>query len=229
MKTSYTANTYSVWFVLVVALFITVLIVSNVIASKIATVGPLSMSAAIVIFPISYIVADVLTEVYGYRHARRVIWLGFLCNLIMVVAILLAIWLPPAPFWDKQDAYATVLGATPRLLIASLVAYLFGEFTNSFVLAKMKIMTQGRWLWTRTIGSTLVGQFVDTAIFTLIAFVGIIPFEALVTVIVVEWLFKTTYEAIATPITYLVVGFLKRMEGVDAYDIDTNFSPFAIE
>lgn len=229
MKTSYTANTYSVWFVLVVALFITVLIVSNVIASKITTVGPLSMSAAIVIFPISYIVADVLTEVYGYRHARRVIWLGFLCNLIMVVAILLAIWLPPAPFWDKQDAYATVLGATPRLLIASLVAYLFGEFTNSFVLAKMKIMTQGRWLWSRTIGSTLVGQFVDTAIFTLIAFGGIIPFEALVTVIVMEWLFKTTYEAIATPITYLVVGFLKREEGVDAYDADTNFSPFAIE
>ncbi|MER3403184.1 MAG: transporter [Armatimonadota bacterium] len=229
MKTRYTANTYSIWFVLVVALFITVLLISNIIASKIATIGSFSMAAGIVIFPISYIVADVLTEVYGYRHARRVIWLGFLCNLILVVAIALAIWLPPAPLWDKQEAYAAVLGVAPRLLVASLIAYLFGEFTNSFVLAKMKILTRGRWLWTRTIGSTFVGQLVDTAVFSTIAFAGLMPTSALATMIIVEWLFKTAYEALATPITYVVVGFLKRVEGVDAYDIDTNFSPFAIE
>ena len=225
MKTRYTANTYSIWFVLVVALFITVLLISNIIASKIATIGSFSMAAGIVIFPISYIVADVLTEVYGYRHARRVIWLGFLCNLILVVAIALAIWLPPAPLWDKQEAYAAVLGVAPRLLVASLIAYLFGEFTNSFVLAKMKILTRGRWLWTRTIGSTFVGQLVDTAVFSTIAFAGLMQTSALATMIIVEWL----YEALATPITYVVVGFLKRVEGVDAYDIDTNFSPFAIE
>lgn len=229
MKTRYTANTYSIWFVLVVALFVTVLLISNIIASKIATIGSFAMPAGIVIFPISYIVADVLTEVYGYRHARRVIWLGFLCNLILVVAIVLAIWLPPAPFWDKQEAYATILGAAPRLLVASLSAYLFGEFTNSFVLAKMKILTRGRWLWTRTIGSTFVGQFVDTAVFSTIAFMGVMPTSALVAMILTEWLFKTVYEALATPITYAVVGFLKHVEGVDAYDIDTNFNPLAIE
>lgn len=229
MKTRYTANTYSIWFVLVVALFVTVLLISNIIASKIATIGSFAMPAGIVIFPISYIVADVLTEVYGYRHARRVIWLGFLCNLILVVATVLAIWLPPAPFWDKQEAYATILGAAPRLLVASLSAYLFGEFTNSFVLAKMKILTRGRWLWTRTIGSTFVGQFVDTAVFSTIAFMGVMPTSALVAMILTEWLFKTVYEALATPITYAVVGFLKHVEGVDAYDIDTNFNPLAIE
>lgn len=229
MKTRYTANTYSIWFVLVVALFVTVLLISNIIASKIATIGSFAIPAGIVIFPISYIVADVLTEVYGYRHARRVIWLGFLCNLILVVATVLAIWLPPAPFWDKQEAYATILGAAPRLLVASLSAYLFGEFTNSFVLAKMKILTRGRWLWTRTIGSTFVGQFVDTAVFSTIAFMGVVPTSALVAMILTEWLFKTVYEALATPITYAVVGFLKHVEGVDAYDIDTNFNPLAIE
>jgi hypothetical protein len=154
-----------------------------------------------------------------------VIWLGFFCNLIAVVAIWLGQILPAASFWDGQAAYERILGYTPRLLGASFLAYLVGEFTNSFVLAKMKIATQGRWLWTRTIGSTLVGQAVDSAVFMTLAFAGTIPLAGLGTAIIVQWLSKSVYEAIATPLTYGAVNFLKKREGLDVYDYDTQFNP----
>jgi uncharacterized integral membrane protein (TIGR00697 family) len=219
---------YSIWFVMVVALFLTSLLLSNIIAAKLISVGGLVMSSAIVIFPVSYIIGDVLTEVYGYRRARLVIWIGFACNLLVVLIISAAIAMPPAPFYEHQEAFATVLGVTPRLMLASLVAYLVGEFTNSYVLAKLKIATRGRWLWTRTISSTMIAQLLDTAIFTAVAFVGVYPTAELVKVSLIEWGAKTLYEALATPITYLVVGFLKAREGVDVYDIDTKFNPFLV-
>jgi uncharacterized integral membrane protein (TIGR00697 family) len=176
----------------------------------------------------SYIFGDVLTEVYGYRQARRVIWLGFFCNLIAVVAIWLGQVLPPASFWEGQAAYERILGYAPRLLMASFLAYLVGEFANSFVLAKMKIATKGRWLWTRTIGSTLVGEGLDSLVFMTIAFVGTIPMMALGTAIITQWLAKSVYEAAVTPLTYAAVNFLKRKEGMDVYDYDTRFNPLLL-
>lgn len=219
---------YSSWFVLVTAVFITCLVTANITAVKLVGVFGLVLPAAIIIFPLSYIFGDVLTEVYGYRQARRVIWLGFLCNLIAVVAIWVGQVLPAAPFWDGQAAYERILGYTPRLLIASFLAYLVGEFANSFVLAKMKIATNGRWLWTRTIGSTLVGQGLDSLVFITLAFVGTIPLAGLASAIVTQWLAKSVYEAVVTPLTYGVVNFLKRQEGLDVYDYDTRFNPLLV-
>jgi uncharacterized integral membrane protein (TIGR00697 family) len=216
------------WFLIVTAVFIASLIAANIIAVKLVIVAGLLLPAAVIIFPVSYIVGDVLTEVYGYSKARRVIWLGFLANLIVVAAIWLAGLLPAAGFWDGQDAWSRILGMAPRILAASFLAYLVGEFANAYVLAKMKIATEGRFLWARTIGSTLVGQGVDSAIFIVIAFAGVIPTGALVTAVVTQWLVKSGYEALATPLTYLVVGFLKRREGVDTYDTETRFNPLAL-
>ena len=216
------------WFLIVTAVFIASLIAANIIAVKLVVVAGLLLPAAVIIFPLSYIVGDVLTEVYGYSKARRVIWLGFLANLIVVAAIWIAGMLPAAGFWDGQDAYQRILGMAPRILAASFLAYLVGEFANAYVLAKMKIATEGRFLWARTIGSTLVGQGVDSAIFIVIAFAGVIPTSALVTAVVTQWLVKSGYEALATPLTYLVVGFLKRREGVDTYDTETRFNPLAL-
>jgi len=217
---------YSHWFLLVASIFITCLITSNIVAVKLVNIFGLVLPAAILIFPISYIFGDVLTEVYGYRQARRVIWLGFFCNLIAVVAIWLGQILPQASFWDGQASYERILGYTPRLLGASFLAYLVGEFANSFVLAKMKILTHGRWLWVRTIGSTLVGQGLDSLVFMTLAFIGTIPLAVLSGAIVVQWLFKSAYEAIVTPLTYGVVNFLKQKEGIDVFDEDTRFNPF---
>jgi uncharacterized integral membrane protein (TIGR00697 family) len=216
---------YSHWFLLVASIFITCLITSNIIAVKLVNIFGLIMPAGILIFPISYIFGDVLTEVYGYHQARRVIWLGFFCNLIAVVAIWLGQILPAASFWNGQAAYERILGYTPRLLVASFLAYLVGEFANSFVLAKMKIATKGRWLWTRTIGSTLVGQGLDSLVFMTLAFVGTIPLTVLTGAIVVQWLSKSAYETIATPLTYGVVNFLKKRERLDVFDYDTRFNP----
>ena len=219
---------HSTWFLVVVALFIATLIASNIVAVKLIDVSGLILTAAIVIFPLSYIIGDVLTEVYGYRQARRAIWLGFLGNLVVVVAIVIAGALPAAGFWKDQQAFDLILGQTPRILAASFAAFLVGEFTNSFVLAKLKIATAGRYLWLRTIGSTLVGQGLDSAIFVAIAFAGILPVNVLVGTMITQWLVKSGYEAAATPLTYLAVGFLKRKDGVDAYDRDTRFNPFLI-
>jgi len=218
----------SPYFLVISALFITCLISANIVAVKLIAVGGLILPAAIIIFPVSYIVGDVLTEVYGYSQARRVIWLGFLCNLLVVIAIWLAGILPPAAFWDGQQAYERILGTTPRILVASFLAYLAGEFANAFVLAKMKIATKGRWLWSRTVGSTLVGQALDSTVFMTLAFAGTIPWDHLGQAILTQWLVKSAYEAIATPVTYLVVNFLKAREGLDFFDEKTNFSPFRL-
>jgi len=215
-------------FVVVAAVFVTCLITANFIIVKQISIGNLVLPAAIIIFPLSYIIGDILTEVYGYQQARRVIWLGFLCNLIAVVAIWVGKILPSAPVFEAQSAYERILGSTPRFLLASFVAYLAGEFANSFVLAKMKIRTRGRWLWMRTIGSTLVGQGIDTLIVLTIAFAGVLPLSVLGTMISSHWLLKTAYEAVATPFTYGVVGYLKRKEGIDVYDYGTDFNPLRV-
>lgn len=219
---------YSHWFVVIVAVFVTCLITANISAVKLVDLFGFVLPAAILIFPLSYIIGDVLTEVYGYRKARRVIWLGFFCNLITVAAIWIGQVLPSPSFWDGQAAYERILGYTPRLLAASFLAYLVGEFANSFILAKMKIATKGRWLWTRTIGSTLVGQGLDSVVFIALAFAGTIPVHALTEAIVTQWLAKSAYEAAVTPFTYLVVNFLKRKEGMDTYDYETRFNPLLI-
>ncbi len=225
-------------FLVIAALFITSLIVANIIAAKLISlgigpysIGPLELPgplpAAIIIFPLSYIFGDILTEVYGYRQARRVIWLGFLCNGVAVLAFWLG-GLIPAQNTAVGEAYEVILGYTPRLLAASFAAYLVGEFANSFVLAKMKVKTQGRFLWARTIGSTVVGQGLDAAVFIAIAFGGTLPAVALGSIIVTHWLVKTGYEVVATPVTYATVGYLKRKEGVDTYDYDTRFNPLLV-
>ena len=179
---------YSHRFIVVVAVFITCLITANITAVKLVDLFGLILPAAIFIFPLSYITGDILTEVYGYRRARRVIWLGFFCNFVVVGAIWLGQVLPAASFWDGQAAYERILGYTPRLVFASFLAYLAGEFANAMVLAKMKIATNGRWLWLRTIGSTLVGQGLDSWVFITLAFFGTIPGKALLTAIITQWL-----------------------------------------
>ncbi len=222
-----TKASYSPLFILSTCLFIAALISANIISVKLIAVGNWFVPAGVIIFPLSYIFGDVLTEVYGYKAARRVIWLGFLCNLLVVLAIWIAGLWPAAPFWQDQQAYNTILGFTPRLLLASFLAYLVGEFANSVILARLKIATGGRWLWTRTIGSTLVGEGLDSLIFITVAFAGLPNFD-LPTAIATQWVIKVAYEVIATPLTYLVVGFLKRAEGVDVYDRQTRFNPLAV-
>ena len=222
------------WLPAITAIFVTSLIISNIIAVKLIAVGPIFLTAAILIFPISYIFGDILTEVYGYARARRVIWIGFGCNLLAVLVIWLSIELPPAPFWKmeqfespqaSQQAYQAIFGFTPRILGATFRAYLVGEFLNSFVLAKMKIATRGRYLWTRTIGSTLIGQLADSGVFIFLAFYGTIPIDSLGRVVIYQWLMKSAYEALVTPLTYIVVNHLKRVEQEDYYDRETNFNP----
>jgi uncharacterized integral membrane protein (TIGR00697 family) len=222
------------WYPLVVAAFVTTLIVSNIIAVKLVTLFGLTLPAAIVLFPVAYICGDILTEVYGYAAARRAIWIGFACNLIAVAAIVVGGWLPASPIWtagfydaseQAQQAYQAILGFAPRLLGASFLAYLVGEFLNAYVLARMKLASGGRRLWMRTIGSTLVGQAADSIVFLTLAFAGILPPAALLTAILSQWLVKCVYEAVATPLTYLVVNRLKRSEGLDAFDRGTDFSP----
>ncbi len=215
----------SFWLVAVAAIFVTSLITANVIAVKVVSVAGLFFPAAIVIFPISYVIGDVLTEVYGFSTARRVIWLGFFCNLLFVAAVYVGGVLPGAPFFgdEGQSAYDRILGVAPRILAASFAAYLVGEFANSAVLSRLKVATNGRWLWSRTISSTLVGQGLDTVIFITLA--GIVPAEALLPTILTQWSLKVAYEVVATPGTYAVVGILKRKEGLDVYDRNVSLNP----
>jgi len=222
------------WYPSVVAFFATTLVVSNIIAVKIFGFFGLSLPAAVILFPLAYITGDVLTEVYGYARARQAIWIGFGCNLIAVAAIWIGGLLPAAPFWNAGVysgpeeaglAYQAILGFSPRLLAASFAAYLVGEFLNSFVLARLKLATGGRYLWTRTIGSTLLGQAADSAIFLSLAFSGILPGGVLLGAILSQWLVKTAYEVVATPLTYAVVNGLKRAEGLDVFDRETSFTP----
>jgi uncharacterized integral membrane protein (TIGR00697 family) len=208
---------YSWRFVVVAAVFVTALVVSNIIAVKLVEVSGRVFPAGLVIFPLAYVLGDVLTEVYGIRSARRVIWLGFACNLIALGAIQAAIHLPAADFWEEnQGAYEEILGTTWRIFLASLAAYIVGELANAYVLAVMKGATGGRWLWSRTISSTIVGEGLDSAVFIAIAFAG--TGASLVNPIVTTWLIKVGWETLATPFTYWVVAYLKRTEGVDVYD-----------
>lgn len=211
---------------IITTLFVTCLITANIIAVKVISLGSFILPAAIFVFPLSYILGDVLTEVYGYRWARKVIWLGFLCNLIFAGFAWVGQILPPAPFWEGQEAYQRILGYTPRLLAASFLGYLAGEFTNSLTLAKMKILTRGRFLWSRTISSTIIGQGLDTSIFITLAFFGTPSFVPVM--ILFHWLAKVAIEATATPFTYLLVNFLKKKEAIDTYDYETRFNPFLI-
>jgi uncharacterized integral membrane protein (TIGR00697 family) len=213
-------------FVIITAIFVTCLITANIIGVKVVGLGVFILPAAVFLFPLSYIFGDILTEVYGYRWARRVIWLGFLCNLIFVIFASIGQVLPPAPLWEGQEAYESILGYTPRLLVASFCGYLAGEFGNSFIMAKMKILTRGRWLWSRTIGSTMVGEGLDTVIFITGAYFGA-PFFVPI-MILYHWLAKVVIEAMATPFTYAAVNYLKRKEAVDTYDYETNFNPFLV-
>ena len=219
----------------VMAAFVTILLLSNVIGARkvsaidLPGIGLWPFGAGILFFPVSYVIGDVLTEVYGYAHARRCIWAGFAALVFMAVMAWIVVALPPATDWGGQQAYEQVFGQVPRIVLASIVAFWAGEFVNSFVMAKMKIWTQGRHLWTRTIGSTVVGQGVDSAIFYPLAFLGAAGWtsELVVTVALTQWALKTAWEALLTPVTYAVVNFLKRREGVEVFDTGTDFSPFA--
>jgi len=206
--------------------FVVVLLVSNLVAPKIVAIGPFRVSGAQLLFPIAYIFGDIFTEVYGYGASRRAIWIGFFSSALLAVMGLIATALPPAPGWEDQAAFAKVFNFVPRLVIASLVAYWAGEFANSYVLAKLKLFTKGRRLWTRTIGSTIVGQAVDTTVVMIGVFGGSISWGLIANLIGSGYLAKVLYEAAATPATYAVVNFLKRKEGVDVFDHDTRFNPF---
>ena len=207
--------------------FVVVLLISNLVGPKICQLGPLRPSAAEFLFPLTYICGDVFTEVYGYGSSRRAIWLGFFAMALLIVMGRVAVSLPPAPEWHGQEAFASVFSVVPRFALASLVAYWAGEFTNSYTLAKLKLMTGGRWLWTRTVGSTLTGQAVDTTVLIVVAFGGTQGAGMLVRMILSAYLIKVVVEVAATPLTYLVVGWLKRVETSDAFDRRTNFNPFA--
>lgn len=214
---------------LIMAAFVTVLLCSNLIGvSKVCRVGPITFGAGVLFFPISYVFGDILTEVYGYARSRKVVWAGFAAMGFASFMSWFVLGLPPAPEWPHQGALEIVFGTTPRIVLASLVAYFGGEFANSFVLAKMKILTQGRWLWTRTIGSTIAGELVDSVIFYPLAFLGIWETGLVIQVLISNYLIKVLWEVVMTPITYRVVGFLKKMEGEDYYDYNTNFSPFSL-
>jgi len=213
-------------FFLIGALFVCALMISNIICGKLFSLGGMVLTADLILFPLTYIFGDVLTEVYGFKRARLVIWTGFLCNLLMVLAFMAALALPHPEFWEGQSAYATVLGNTPRIVFASLLAYFVGELTNSTVLSRLKLVTSGRWLWARTIGSTLVGQGVDTMTFMCIAFIGVIEPAMLVQMIWFQYLWKVSYEVLATPFTYKLINWLKKKEQIDSYDYGVSYNPF---
>lgn len=217
----------------VMAAFVVVLLLSNIIgAGKVASLdvpgfGTWIFGAGILFFPLGYVLGDVLTEVYGYARARRCIWAGFGAMLFMALMSWVVVSLPPADGWTGQAAYEQVFGQVPRIVFASIIAFWAGEFVNSFVMAKMKLMTKGKHLWMRTIGSTIVGQGADSLIFYPLAFYGVWPNEQVALVMVTNWALKVSWEAILTPVTYVVVGWLKRREGIDVYDEGTNFTPFS--
>ncbi len=214
---------------IIACLFVAVLIVSNIASAKVNAVHGFNFDGGTVLFPIAYIFDDILTEVYGYARSRRIIWLGFISLVFMAATLAVVQYLPAAKDWTNQAAYEAVLGFVPRLVLASIIAYLCGEFTNSFTLAKMKISTEGKYLWMRTIGSTVVGEAVDSLIFSMIAFYGTMPLTEILNLIGTIYVFKVVYEIVATPLTYRVIAFLKRAEGVDTYDTQTNFNPFTLQ
>ena len=233
---------------LITALFVTVLIISNVASTKILTLGTLPLGAApfqlafdggTIIFPLAYIFGDILTEVYGYKRSRRVIWTGFACLALTALTLTVVQQMPPAPEWTRpdlglasagqmQNAYNAILGQTVRIVFGSLLAYCAGEFVNSYILAKLKVRTGGRWLWARTISSTLVGEGVDTVVFIFVAFLGVLPNDLLWTIFISNYIFKVGVEVVFTPVTYQLVNLLKRAENEDYFDRDTNFNPLTL-
>lgn len=213
---------------IIMAVFVAVLIISNIASTKIVQFGFFSFDGGTLLFPLSYIFGDILTEVYGYSSSRKVIWVGFFCAALMAATMMAVVALPAAGDWPYQEAFKNIMGLTPRIVFASLIAYWAGEFSNSYILAKLKIKTKGKFLWVRTIGSTLVGEGLDTALFVLIAFWGILPSSLLVTVLISNYIFKCGLEAVMTPVTYKVVGFLKKKENEDYYDHNTDFNPFSL-
>ncbi len=215
-------------FPFVMVAFVVVLLISNTVAVKVTQLGPFYFDGATVLFPLAYVFGDILTEVYGFKRSRFVIWTGFAACAFMAFVYWLIGVLPAASDWGRQEAYNVILGQTPRIVLASLIAYFCGEFVNSFIMAKMKILTAGRWLWTRTIGSTMAGQAIDTSLFVAIAFTGVIPTAALFYMAASNYIFKTGFEAAATPLTYAACGWLKRVEQEDYFDSKTNFNPFAV-
>lgn len=215
---------------LIMAAFVTVIIGSNMIgAEKVVTVFGITFGGGILFFPISYFFNDILTEVYGYARSRKVVWAGFISLFFIMAMAQVILALPPAAGWMHQQAYEVVYGQTPRIVFASLIAFLCGEFTNSFVLAKMKVLFNGKQLWTRTIGSTVAGEAVDSLIFYPAAFLGFWSIDLLLKVMIMNYLIKVTWEVVATPLTYQVVNFLKRAENEDYFDRDTNFTPFSLK
>ncbi len=206
--------------------FVVVLLVSNLLAQKIVRIGPISTSGAMILFPVTYIFGDIFTEIYGYAASRRAIWSGFFATGLLYAISAIVIALPSDPQFHNQAAFVTVFSILPRILVASLIAFWAGEFANSYTMARMKLLTKGRWLWTRTVGSTVVGQAVDTTLVIFITFAGMFSARKLVEIIVTGYLLKVAYEVLATPLTYLVVNWLKRAEGVDTFDVRTNFNPF---
>jgi uncharacterized integral membrane protein (TIGR00697 family) len=205
------------------------LLISNIIAGKLITLCGVVLPAAVILFPVTYIFGDVLTEVYGFKRSRLIIWIGFGCNLLMALVFMIVVALPHPAFWNGQQAYATVLGMTPRLVAASLLAFFAGEFSNSVVMSKMKLLTRGKWLFSRTIGSTVVGEGVDTLIFITLSFYGLVPNPVLLQMVIAQYLFKVVYEVLATPLTYLLVARVKDREQVDKYDWGVRYNPFSLE
>lgn len=211
-----------------ICLYITFQLVSDVVAGKLIAVGSYPVSVSVIFFPVTYIFADILTEVYGYARARRALWIVLLCSVIAGACYQLAAAWSPSPVFKENDAYKTVLYQVPRILLGGWLAVFAGEFSNNYILAKMKVLTRGRFLWMRTISSTIVGQLVNTAVFYVVALGGVFPAEVLLTAIVTGWILKTSVEVIFTPVTYIVVGWLKRKEGIDVYDRATQFTPFSL-
>lgn len=216
------------YIIYIAVMFVSVLLISNVASSKIVALGPFDFDGGTLLFPLSYIFGDILTEVYGYKRIRKIIWFAFFMNVLMALVFMGVNALPEAMEGGNGEAFKAVLGWTPRIVLGSVLAFAFGEFSNSYILAKMKIWTNGKMLWARTIGSTLVGQGLDTAIFVFVAFYGQLPNELLGVIIISNYVFKVAVEVIFTPLTYLIVGFLKKNEGVDVYDNSTNFNPFKL-
>ncbi len=207
--------------------FVSLLIAANILAQKLIVVGPYNVTAASIIYPMTYVLADVFTEVYGYAYSRQVIWGALFCNILFAVLAEVAILLPSAPIWNEQSQFAAIMGHTPQIVAASMVSYLVGEFMNAYVLARMKVLTKGKHLWMRTIGSTIVGQALDTVIFTGIAFYGILNGEQMVSLMITMYILKVLYEVIVTPFVYALTGFLKKRESIDVFDQEINFNPFA--
>ena len=222
-------NQLSPLFLIIACFFVTCLLLSNIIAGKLITVFGWVLPGAVILFPLTYIFGDVLTEVYGFRKARLVIWTGFGANLLMVLVFALIIYIPSPGFFEGQEAFALVLGMAPRVVLASLLAYFIGELTNAFILSRMKIMTAGKWLWARTIGSTLIGEGIDTVVFITLAFWMLVPTEVLLQMMLFQYIFKVSYEILATPLTYLAVGKLKNQEGLDTFDYNVKYNPFRLK